>query len=104
MHSSAKIVSMPCLGCLLPRVRSSAARLCDETVQLGPEAGLSADRFAANDLERFAPTEQKLFRPQFQVSNVDFGIALAPLVVCKISYRAVFDDQQRHKHADVCLL
>ena len=39
-----------------------------------------------------------------QVSNVDFGIALAPLVVCKISYRAVFDDQQRHKHADVCLL
>ncbi len=59
-------------------MRGSAARLCDQIVQLGlAEAGLSADRFAVIDRERFAPTEQKLFQPQTHVSQVRLTVGCA---------------------------
>jgi len=71
-------VLVTCLDCLLPRVRGSAARVCDQTVQLGPaEAGLSADRFAAIDRKRFAPAEQKLLQSRIHASQVRHTVGCA---------------------------
>ncbi len=59
-------------------MRGSAARLCDQSVQLGlAEARLSADRFAAIDRERFAPEEQKLLQPQTHASQVRLIVGCA---------------------------
>ena len=69
---------MSCLDSLLPKKTGSAARLCDQRVQLGlAEAGLSADRFAAIDRERFAPAELKLLRPQTHASQVRLTVGCA---------------------------
>lgn len=59
-------------------MRGSAARLCDQIVQLGlAEAGLSADRFAAIDRELFALTEQRLLQPRIHASQVRLTVDCA---------------------------
>ena len=78
------------LDCWLPRVTGSADRLCGQRVQLGlAEAGLSADRFAAIDRERFSPAEQKLLRPQTHASQVRLTVGCArrqnDLKYCEVS-------------------